>query len=45
MPYKNGSSKTRKEIIKKMIEKDMPLEMISEISGVSLEEVENIINN
>ena len=43
--FNDGSSKTRKEIIKKMIEKDMPLEIISEISGVSLEEVENIINN
>lgn len=43
--FSEGINEAKKDIILKMKEKDIPFEMISEISGVSLEEVENIINN
>ncbi len=41
---KEGIEKKQKEIVLKMIEKNMPLETIMEITGLSKQEIETIVN-
>lgn len=41
---KEGTEKKQKEIVRKMVEKKMPLETIIEITGLSKQEIETIVN-
>ena len=42
---KKGVEQTKKEMVINMKEKGLSLEMISDISNLSIEEIKNILNN